>query len=83
MEFVCQSAKSRPVPTILNSPIVSLTKREPLAKKKFYGWYILTGGFLILALDGGVRFSFGILIKPLISDFPGRLDNNLIRFLFL
>ena len=40
-----------------------------MAKKKFYGWYILAGGFLILALDGGVRFSFGILIKPLISEF--------------
>ncbi len=37
--------------------------------KKFYGWYILAGSFLILVIDGGVRFSFGVLIKPLVSDF--------------
>ncbi len=40
-----------------------------MAKKKFYGWYILAGSFLILVIDGGVRFSFGILIKPLVSEF--------------
>lgn len=37
--------------------------------KKFHGWYILAGGFLILVIDGGVRFSFGVLIKPLVSEF--------------
>ena len=40
-----------------------------MAEKKFYGWNILIGSFLILLIDGGVRFSFGILIKPLVSDF--------------
>ncbi|MFQ5542448.1 MAG: MFS transporter, partial [Candidatus Binatia bacterium] len=40
-----------------------------MAKRDFYGWYILAGGFLILIVDGGVRFSFGILIKPLVSEF--------------
>jgi sugar phosphate permease len=40
-----------------------------LANKRFYGWYILAASFLILILDGGVRFSFGVLIKPLVSEF--------------
>ena len=40
-----------------------------MAKKNFYGWYILAGGFLILVVDGGVRFSFGVFIKPLVSEF--------------
>jgi hypothetical protein len=30
--------------------------------------YILAGSFLILVIDGGVRFSFGVLIKPLVSE---------------
>lgn len=40
-----------------------------MAKRYFYGWYILAGGFSILVVDGGVRYSFGILIKPLVSEF--------------
>lgn len=40
-----------------------------MAEKKFYRWYILIGSFLILVIDGGVRFSFGVLIKPLASEF--------------
>ena len=40
-----------------------------MAEKKFYGWNILIGSFLILVIDGGVRFSFGVLIKPLVSEF--------------
>ena len=35
----------------------------------FYGWIILLGGFLILVVDGGVRFSFGVLVKPLAAEF--------------
>ncbi len=40
-----------------------------LGRKLFYGWYVLAGCFLILVLEGGVRFSFGILISPLASEF--------------
>ncbi len=40
-----------------------------MAKKTFYGWYILAVSFLILVVDGGVRFSFGVFIKPLVSEF--------------
>jgi len=40
-----------------------------LERKLFYGWYVLAASFLILVLEGGVRFSFGILISPLASEF--------------
>ena len=40
-----------------------------MAEQNFYRWYILAASFLILVIDGGVRFSFGVLIKPLVSEF--------------
>ena len=40
-----------------------------MERKLFYGWYVLAASFLILVLEGGVRFSFGILISPLASEF--------------
>jgi len=42
---------------------------SPEGRTPFYGWYIVLGGFLILVVDGGVRFSFGVLIKPLAAEF--------------
>lgn len=40
-----------------------------MAEQNFYRWYILAASFLILVIDGGVRFSFGVLIKPLVAEF--------------
>jgi MFS family permease len=40
-----------------------------MAERNSYRWYILVASFLILVIDGGVRFSFGVLIKPLVSEF--------------
>ena len=39
-----------------------------MAEQNPYRWYILSASFLILVIDGGVRFSFGVLIKPLVSE---------------
>jgi len=39
-----------------------------MTEKSFYRWYVLMGSFLILVIDGGVRFSFGVLVKPLVSE---------------
>ena len=39
-----------------------------MAEQNSYRWYILAASFLILVIDGGVRFSFGVLIKPLASE---------------
>jgi len=49
-----------------------------MAEQNSYRWYILVASFLILVIDGGVRFSFGVLIKPLVGEFawergPSRL----------
>lgn len=40
-----------------------------MAEQSSYRWYILAASFLILVIDGGVRFSFGVLIKPLVAEF--------------
>ena len=39
-----------------------------MAEQNSYRWYILAASFLILVIDGGVRFSFGVLIKLLVSE---------------
>jgi len=39
-----------------------------MTENSSYRWYVLMGSFLILVIDGGVRFSFGVLIKPLVSE---------------
>ncbi len=46
----------------------------------FYGWVILLGGFLLLVVDGGVRFSFGVLVKPLATEFGW--DRGAITFAY-
>jgi MFS family permease len=40
-----------------------------MSDRKSYRWYVLAASFLILVIDGGVRFSFGVLIKPLVAEF--------------
>lgn len=34
----------------------------------FYGWYVLAAGFLLLFLQSGARFSFGIMFKPMMAE---------------
>ncbi len=59
-------------------------RRAPTASPSttpfFYGWIILLGGFLILVVDGGVRFSFGVLVKPLAGEFGW--DRGAITFAY-
>jgi MFS family permease len=35
----------------------------------FYGWYVVASSFAILFFNGGARFSFGVLFKPMITEF--------------
>ena len=35
----------------------------------FYGWYILVSSFIILFFISGARISFGVMFKPMISEF--------------
>ncbi|HME43703.1 MAG TPA: MFS transporter, partial [Syntrophorhabdales bacterium] len=42
------------------------TSRE---KGVYYGWYIVGASFLILFLNSGVVFSFGVVFKPIAAEF--------------
>ena len=39
-----------------------------MTEQNSYRWYILAASFLILVIDGGVSYPFGVLIKPLVSE---------------
>ena len=58
----------------MNSQIPSLKSTV------FYGWYVLAASFLILFLTSGVRFSIGVIFKPLMLEFGW--DRGLISLAF-
>jgi MFS family permease len=33
--------------------------------KRFWGWYVVAGAFLLMAVNYGARYSFGIFVQPL------------------
>lgn len=35
----------------------------------FYGWYVVAAAFLILFFNGGARYAFGVMLKPIVSEF--------------
>lgn len=35
----------------------------------FYGWYVLAASFLILFLNSGARYVFGVMVKPMEGEF--------------
>lgn len=49
-------------------------------RKDFYGWYVVAASFVILFFNSGARFSFGVMFKPLISEFGW--DRGAISFAF-
>jgi MFS family permease len=46
-----------------------LRKKIPPKFNLFYGWYILASSFVILFFNSGTRFSFGVMFKPMITEF--------------
>lgn len=38
-------------------------------RKIFWGWYVVVGTFMILAVNYGIRYSFGIFLKPMAEDY--------------
>jgi MFS family permease len=47
-----------------------MSQNETSRKKGvYYGWYIVGASFLILFLNSGVVFSFGVVFKPIASEF--------------
>ena len=37
-------------------------------RKIFWGWYVVTGAFLLMAVSYGARYSFGIFVQPLSAE---------------
>ena len=35
----------------------------------FWGWYVVMGAFLILAINYGARYSFGVFVKPIAEQY--------------
>lgn len=35
----------------------------------FWGWYVVAGAFLVLAINYGVRYCFGIFLKPMSEEY--------------
>ncbi|MBM4313018.1 MAG: MFS transporter [Deltaproteobacteria bacterium] len=38
-------------------------------KGLFWGWYVVAGAFLILAINYGARYSFGVFVKPMAAEY--------------
>lgn len=38
-------------------------------KNIFWGWYIVLGSFLMLAITYGARYSFGVFVKPMFAEY--------------
>jgi MFS family permease len=37
-------------------------------RKLFWGWYVVSGAFLLMAVSYGARYSFGIFVQPLSAE---------------
>ena len=35
----------------------------------YYGWYIVGASFLILFSNSGLMYSFGVVFKPIVTEF--------------
>ncbi|HOO35225.1 MAG TPA: MFS transporter [Smithella sp.] len=38
-------------------------------RKIFWGWYIVGGAFLVMAMNYGARYCFGVFLKPMANEF--------------
>ena len=38
-------------------------------RKIFWGWYIVGGAFLVMAMNYGARYCFGVFLKPMAAEF--------------
>ena len=39
------------------------------AKNIYWGWYVVSGTFMIMVLTYGVRYSFGVFVKPMFAEY--------------
>jgi len=45
------------------------TDRNGIESGLFWGWYVVLGAFLILAINYGARYSFGVFVKPMAAQY--------------
>ncbi len=38
-------------------------------RKIFWGWYIVSGAFLVMGINYGARYCFGVFLKPMAAEF--------------
>ena len=43
--------------------------RQATGAGLFWGWYVVLGAFLILAINYGARYSFGVFVKPMAEQY--------------
>lgn len=46
-----------------------MDKEGSVKKGLFWGWYVVAGAFLILAINYGARYSFGVFVKPMADQY--------------
>jgi len=44
-------------------------KRESNEKTIFWGWFVVSGAFLILSMSYGTRYCFGVFVKPMFAEY--------------
>jgi sugar phosphate permease len=49
---------------MVKEPAWVMLKKE----KIFWGWYIVAGTFLVMAVNYGTRYCFGVFVKPLSGE---------------
>ena len=55
--------------------------KKRLSGRIHYGWYIVASTFTILCFNGGARYAFGVMFKPIIKEFGwGRGEVSLVFF---
>ena len=47
----------------------NLRRRTPGLNNIFWGWYVVFGSFTIMIINYGVRYSFGVFVKPMLVEY--------------
>jgi MFS transporter, OFA family, oxalate/formate antiporter len=42
--------------------------KKRASRKIFWGWYVVAGAFIVLGVNYGARFCFGVFLKPMCED---------------
>jgi sugar phosphate permease len=45
------------------------TDLKGIKTELFWGWYVVLGAFLILAINYGARYSFGVFVQPMAAEY--------------